>query len=379
MKLEVENLVLDKPEVEAKPKERSRKGIRMWLLIGVIMLVGQVVIGGITRLTESGLSITEWEPLSGALPPLNEADWQIEFDKYKASPQFEKVFADISMSDFKFIYFWEWFHRQWARIMGLVFAIGFAYFAWKRRFTRRDYRWLGLIVALAGLAATFGWIMVASGLIDRPWVDAYKLTMHLSIALSAFSALLWYTYKNWFPEPVRFPQLGLKTPLMVLTIVAIVQIVLGGIMSGARAALVFPQWPDMAGRFFPATLADGSNWTVENFVEYDQSPFLPALVQFSHRMTAYLLVIITLWFVWKAFKSSISPAFKRANFMLITVLIIQVLLGIFTLLNAQGEVPVGLGVAHQAGAVVLLSVVLYLNYLFNPGRSLLYVDNDVGK
>ncbi|MEM6395500.1 MAG: COX15/CtaA family protein [Bacteroidota bacterium] len=379
MKLEVENPVLTRPETKVSPKKKSRKGIRLWLLIGVIMLVGQVVIGGITRLTESGLSITEWEPLSGALPPMNEADWNIEFDKYKASPQYEKVFADISMADFKFIYFWEWFHRQWARIMGLVFVIGFAYFAWKKQFTKRDYRWLGLIVGLAGLAATFGWIMVASGLIDRPWVDAYKLTMHLSIALSAFSALLWYTYKNWFPRPERFPQAGLKTPLFVLTAVAIVQIVLGGIMSGARAALVFPQWPDMAGKFYPEALANASNWTVENLVEYDQSPFLPALVQFSHRMTAYLLIIITLRFVWRVFKHSVSQAFKRANYLLITVLISQVLLGIFTLLNAQGEVPVGLGVGHQAGAVALLSVILYINYLYSPGKSLLDVEKRVNK
>ncbi|MEM9528892.1 MAG: COX15/CtaA family protein, partial [Bacteroidota bacterium] len=142
------------------------KAVRIWLIVGLVMVVGQIVIGGITRLTESGLSITEWEPLTGAMPPLNAADWQVEFEKYQASPQYEKIFADISMADFKFIYFWEWFHRQWARFMGLVFIVGFIIF-WRKGYLDRPLmRRLGVVVLLAALAASFGWIMVASGLID---------------------------------------------------------------------------------------------------------------------------------------------------------------------------------------------------------------------
>lgn len=353
---------------------RWPKAVRYWLLAGIIMLLGQIVIGGITRLTESGLSITEWEPLSGAIPPLNEADWLVEFDKYKASPQYEKIFADISLADFKFIYFWEWFHRQWARIMGLVFIVGFAVFSYRGYFNRRSYRWLGAIVLLAALAASFGWIMVASGLIDRPWVNAYKLTMHLTVALAAFSALLWFSFKVWKPKLTGFPHRGLKKPTILLTAVVTLQIILGGIMSGARAALAFPHWPDMGGRFFPEILSQAEMWTVENLVEYERTAFQPALIQFCHRMTAYLLIIISLWYAYRAFKQPINQAFRRGIQLLITVLALQFILGILTLINSIGEVPVGLGVAHQAGAVALLSVILYLNYLIWPGRDLRNVD-----
>ena len=353
------------------------KAVRYWLLLGLIMLLGQVVIGGITRLTESGLSITEWEPITGAIYPSSEAEWQEEFAKYQASPQYEKIFAGMSMEDFQFIYFWEWFHRQWARIMGLVFVIGFVYFSYKGYFNRRAYRWLGTIVLLAALAASFGWIMVASGLEDRPWVNAYKLTMHLSVALTAFSALLWFSFKVWQPKLTGFPHQSLKKPTIVLTTVVLVQIILGGIMSGARAALAFPTWPDMGGRFIPEVLTRGEMWTVENLVEYERTAFQPALVQFSHRMTAYLLVIIGLWYVFRALKQLVSPYYRRAVYLLISVLSVQVLLGILTLINSQGEVPVALGVAHQAMAVILLTVVLYLNYSIWPGPSLQTVDNSV--
>lgn len=367
--------------IERAPYANSRQGgawpkaVRYWLLLGIVMLLGQVIIGGITRLTESGLSITEWEPITGAIYPSSEAEWQEEFAKYQASPQYEKIFAGMSMTDFQFIYFWEWFHRQWARIMGLVFVIGFVFFSYKGYFNRAAYRWLGTIVLLAALAASFGWIMVASGLEDRPWVDAYKLTMHLSVALTAFSALVWFSYKVWQPKLTGFPHQTLKKPTILLTIVAALQIILGGIMSGARAALTFPTWPDMGGRFIPEVLTQAEMWTVENLVEYERTAFQPALIQFCHRMTAYLLVIIGLWYFYRALKEAISPYFRRGVYLLITVLLLQVLLGILTLINSQGEVPVSLGVAHQAMAVILLTVILYLNYSIWPGASLKSVDN----
>ena len=173
------------------------RSVQLWLIVGLIMVVGQIVIGGITRLTESGLSITEWKPLSGAMPPLNEADWAVEFGKYQESPQYAKIFADISLSDFKFIYFWEWFHRQWARTMGLAFIVGFLVF-WRKGYLNPPLmRRLGVVVLLAALAASFGWIMVASGLIDRPWVNAYKLTLHLALGLSLFAYLLWVTFPGY--------------------------------------------------------------------------------------------------------------------------------------------------------------------------------------
>lgn len=356
---------------------RFHPAVRWWLLAGIILIVGQVVIGGITRLTESGLSITEWKPISGAVYPRGEAAWQAEFEKYQASPQYAMIFADISMEDFKFIYFWEWFHRQWARMMGLVFAVGFAFFYYKGYFNKALMKRLGVVVLLAAITASFGWIMVASGLIERPWVNAYKLTMHLSLALLTFGYLVWTSLKVWMPQVDSFPHDRLKTPLILLFSVLIFQILLGGVMSGAKFALAYPTWPDMAGVFLPEVLTNGSAWTVENFVQYDKNPLLPALVQFLHRMTAYSLIFIVLWLSYRSFSGAVGPQFKRANYLLISLLIIQVLLGIATLVSSIGQVPVDLGVAHQAGAIALLFSTLYCMYLLWPGKPLISVEKPV--
>lgn len=366
-----------KNETKIKTGEGYHRAVKIWLIVGLIMVVGQVVIGGITRLTESGLSITEWEPLSGAMPPLNEADWQEEFEKYQASPQFEKIFADISMADFKFIYFWEWFHRQWARIMGLVFAVGFVVFWRKGWLDRPLMKRLGIVVLLAAIAASFGWIMVASGLHDRPWVDAYKLTMHLSLGITLFSYLLWITLKVVNPKTRTFPQTAVDKWVWPLNILLGLQLILGGIMSGARTALAYPTWPDMNGKFFPTVLSDGSMWTVDNLVNYDQSFFQPALIQFLHRMTAYALIILVIAFVFMAARRLKGSEIPRVNILLITLLIIQVGLGVATVVSSIGQVPVGLGVAHQFTAIALAGVVVYLNYCFRPGRLLKGVEKTV--
>jgi cytochrome c oxidase assembly protein subunit 15 len=355
------------------------RAVKIWLIVGLIMVVGQIVIGGITRLTESGLSITEWKPLSGAMPPLNAADWQEEFDKYAESTQFKKIFADISMDDFKFIYFWEWFHRQWARFMGMVFIVGFLVFWRKRMLDGQLMRRLGIVVLLAAIAASFGWIMVASGLEDRPWVNAYKLTLHLSLGITLFSYLLWISLKVIRPNLPGFPQNGVDKWLWPLNMVLALQLILGGIMSGAKTALVYPEWPLMNGKFVPNALTNISMWTVDNLVNYESSPFQPALIQFLHRMTAYGLTIMVLAFVVVAFRRIKSPMLRTANGLLITLLIIQVLLGIATVVSSIGQVPVGLGVAHQFTAIALTGVVVYVNYLFRPGRLLVSVDKSVEK
>lgn len=353
------------------------RAVKIWLIVGLIMVVGQVVIGGITRLTESGLSITEWEVVSGTLPPLNEAQWNVEFDKYKASPQYKKVMDGISMSEFKFIYFWEWFHRLWARTMGLVFAVGFVIFWRKGWLDRPLMKRLGVVVLLAATAASFGWIMVASGLEDRPWVDAYKLTIHLSLGITLFSYLLWITLKVINPKTRTFPQTSVDKWLWPLNILLGIQLILGGIMSGARTALAYPTWPDMNGKFFPTVLTDASMWTVDNLVNYDQSFFQPALIQFLHRMTAYALVILVIAFVFQAAKRLKGTEIPRVNALLITLLIIQVILGIATVVSSKGQVPVGLGVAHQFTAIALAGAMVYLNYCFRPGKLLKAVDKTV--
>lgn len=336
--------------------------VKWWLVVGVIMIIGQVVIGGITRLTGSGLSITKWEIVTGTLPPMNAEQWESEFDLYKATPQYEKINEGMSIGEFKFIYFWEYFHRLWARLMGFVFAIPFVIFWRKGWLDKPLMRRLGITVLLAAIVASFGWIMVASGLIERPWVNAYKLTMHLSLACILYAYLLWTVFKVFQPNPVGFPHSVLKTWAKVITVLTAIQIILGGIMSGAKAGLFYPTWPDMNGELIPSILRDGSMWNVENFVNYDATLFLSAFIQVTHRGVAYLLTIIVLYFVWRLLKSTSAGIIHKAAYLLVSMLIIQVLLGILTVINCVGVIPVGLGVMHQAGAIFLLSTVLFVDY-----------------
>ena len=350
--------------VEEKKKKREGypKALKVWLVIGVIMILVQVVVGGITRLTGSGLSITKWEIVTGTIPPVNAQEWQEAFDLYKATPQYKKINEGMSMGEFKFIYFWEYIHRLWARFMGLVFAIPFFIFLIRRDLDKPLIKRLVIVVLLAALVASFGWIMVASGLIDRPWVNAYKLTMHLSVAVILYSYLLWTTFKVIQPHKVVINSQVLKTGSYVLLSMVALQIIFGGIMSGMKAGLFYPTWPDMNGVFIPEVIFNASEWTVDNFVQYDDSGFMAAFINAIHRITAYLLVIIGLAYFFKGKYSEITYTFNLGLHLLITMLIIQVLLGIFTVVNCVGTVPVALGVLHQLGALLLLSIVLFLNY-----------------
>ncbi|MBK8041519.1 MAG: COX15/CtaA family protein [Haliscomenobacter sp.] len=341
---------------------RASRIVSAWLAVGVFLVFMQIVIGGITRLTGSGLSITKWEIITGTLPPLNAAEWETAFELYQSTPQYQKLNEGMRMGQFKFIYFWEYFHRVWARMMGFVFIIPFLIF-WRRKWISPPLmRRLGVVILLAGLAASFGWIMVASGLVDRPWVNAYKLALHLSIALALYSYLFWTMLKTALPFPQVFHSPVLKRWALRIGVVLAVQIVLGGIMSGMKAGINFPTWPEMNGEWIPSVLLDLSNWNGENFVAYDQHVFMPALVQFVHRGTAYLLTIIVLWFSYLTVKHPGNASLKPAVFLVLGSISLEVLLGIWTVIRCLGTVPVGLGVLHQAGAILLLSAVLFLNY-----------------
>jgi heme a synthase len=338
------------------------RAVKLWLLIGLVMIFCQIVIGGVTRLTGSGLSITKWEIVTGTLPPMNAGQWEEAFEMYKKTPQYQKINEGMTMSEFRFIYFWEYIHRLWARLMGVVFAVPFIIFWRKGLLDSRLMRRLGVVVLLAALVASFGWIMVASGLVDRPWVNAYKLTIHLSLAILLFSYLLWTTFEVFQLSPKVIHNDMLKKGAYAITALLAVQIILGGIMSGMKAALFYPTWPDMNGAILPAVLLDGSQWNVDNFVNYDSSPFMSALVQTLHRTMAYTLTIIVLWYFFVALKVKKNIPFRVGIYLLITMLIIQICLGIFTLIHSIGIIPVGLGVFHQAFAILLLSSSLFVTY-----------------
>jgi cytochrome c oxidase assembly protein subunit 15 len=336
--------------------------VKIWLVTGLVMIFMQIVIGGVTRLTGSGLSITRWEIVTGAIPPLNDADWVSEFELYRQTPQYHKINKGMSLDEFKFIYFWEYFHRLWARLMFFVFIIPFPIFLWRGMLTRELRNWLIAVVLLAGLEGFFGWIMVASGLRERPWVNAYNLTLHLCMGVIIFCTLLWTAFIAFRPGPrVLGVPSGNKLSGIMLGI-AFFQIALGAMMSGAKAGLFYPTWPDMRGEYLPALLLDPGHWQLSSFLEYDTNPFMPALIQFLHRNTAYILTIIVLWFSWKGLRTPGASADRGFWSLLLGLLAVQITLGVVTLVNCIGSVPVDLGVYHQACAVLLIGVILWSFY-----------------
>ena len=339
---------------------RYNRSVKVWLFIGLVCVFIQVLVGGITRLTESGLSITEWEPISGVVYPFSNEDWAEAFDKYKDTPQYEEKNEGMSLSDFKFIYFWEFIHRQWARVMGLIFLVPFLFFWRKGYFDNTMFKKLGLIILLAILAASFGWIMVASGLIDRPWVNAYKLSFHLCIAFSVFVAIL-YAWMHANKEELA-PKINFSYNLLfkIFVVILWIQVFLGGIMSGMRIGVAYPTWPDMYGEYFPQVLFNSSLWNVDNFNNYDQNELMPALIHFLHRSTAYIVFLLGIYLAYRLINSR-DLLLRNGGLLLGMMLVVQVCIGIITVINSIGEIPIFLGVMHQAGALLLIGIT-YVNY-----------------
>jgi cytochrome c oxidase assembly protein subunit 15 len=343
--------------------------VKIWLLIGLVMVFIQVVVGGITRLTDSGLSITEWAVIQGTIPPLNETQWLDAFEKYKiaARKQFESLHANMTLSEFKVIFFWEYIHRLWARLMGFVFLVPFLYFLTKKWIPQWLLKRLGVVILLAATAATFGWIMVASGLNDdtRTWVSAYKLMGHLLIATSLFAYLFW-TYLLVAQPKVKDAHLvGLRKLGWGVAVVLVLQIAFGALMAGMRAALIHPSFPMFVeGERLWNALTVGVN--VDSFVDYEKSTYAKAIVQIIHRTTAYLLVGFVIYFLFQLFKQNISTHLKNGGVVLASILGVQFLLGVLTIVNSIGRVPIAYGVLHQAVALLLLVALLYVIYQVTP-------------
>jgi heme a synthase len=346
------------------------KSVSLWLLAGVVMVFFQVVIGGVTRLTDSGLSITEWSVIQGTIPPLNEVEWQVAFDKYKvaARKQFETLHADMALSEFKVIFFWEYAHRLWARLMGFVFLFPFIWFLIKKQLPGWLLRRLGVVIGLASLAAVFGWIMVASGLNtdNRTWVSAYKLVTHLGIATVLFGYLFWTWLRAAQPLAVDGHLNALKRLGWWTAAVLFVQIAFGGLMAGMRAGLIHPHFPVFVewGRFWQVLIAAPVG--AEQLVDYESGQSIKAVVQLLHRGMAWVLVALAVFlFIKIRQQPTISRQLALGGNLLVVMLFVQFILGVFTVINCVGRVPLLLGAVHQAGALVLLAVVLFVNYQFS--------------
>jgi cytochrome c oxidase assembly protein subunit 15 len=338
---------------------RDHRRVTAWLWIGVIMVFVQILLGGITRLTGSGLSITRWDIVTGILPPLNEAAWNQAFELYKATPQYQKINTGISISYFKYIFFWEYFHRLWARSMGFVFLIPFCFFLFRKSLSKATLFRLGIVIFFAMLAAVFGWLMVASGLIERPWVNAYNLTIHLILGISLLLAL----FNAWIAEKGLTTIIvghRYKVWLRLLFALACIQVVLGGMVSGMKSALNYPTWPKMQKEWIPGILFEKSHWSVNDFLLYDHSGFMPALVQFLHRNMAYGIMLLVTIFSYQWIRKSGSNTYWVV-YGLLGIIVVQVTLGILILLNSIGSIPVFYGSAHQAIGILALVFLFYLN------------------
>lgn len=346
------------PAMENLVAQRASRQVATWLLIGVGMIIIQVLLGGITRLTESGLSITEWKPITGVLPPMNEADWMAEFEKYKHTDQFKFVHAGFALSDFKFIFFWEWFHRVWARFMGLVFIAGFVYFLLTKKFNKGMIRPMIILFILGALQGAIGWIMVKSGLVpEKYFVGHIELTTHFIAALGLLCYVLWFALSLLVQPGQLVINPALRKGILFILVVLAVQLVYGGFMAGLKAAVSAPSWPDINGHFIPPTIGELSPWP-QNLVNNNLT------IHFIHRGLAYLLVLLAaVWFIRaRGEKESQLFVWTRTAFLLLVLL--QVLLGIFTVLNATyASRLVVLGVAHQFTAMLLLIATVLLFFL----------------
>lgn len=338
--------------------DKSRNYVRGWLYFVALLVFAMVLVGGATRLTESGLSITEWKPIHGAIPPMNEGEWLEEFDKYKQIPQYQQINKGMSLDEFKFIFWWEWGHRQLGRFIGFAFALPMLFFWLTSRLTPEIKPRLVVLLIMGGLQGAVGWWMVASGLSERVDVSQYRLASHLTFACVIFFALLWvargYRRQEHIPDCVSARRhvwwFG------VLAILVIFQIFLGALVAGTDAGLTYNTWPLMDGKIIPDDLyAFDPAWL---------SPFEDHLtIQFNHRMVAYSLLLIGLIACHRLFYDTYAVPLKAMAIATVMLLGLQVLLGILTLILA---VPLHLALAHQAGAVlVLASSTLVLRDLYD--------------
>lgn len=342
-------------------KKGARRGIRAWLVTLFLLVAMMIAVGGLTRLTDSGLSITEWKPVTGAIPPLSEADWVTEFDKYKATPEYQLQNSQMSMEAFKVIFWWEWAHRQLGRVVGLVWAVGFVGFLVARAIPPG---WTGRLLglgALGGLQGAIGWWMVSSGLVgEQVDVKSYRLATHLGLAFVILGLIAWYVFLLGRSETNLIQArrnserklVGLSTGLMHF---AFLQILLGALVAGIDAGRGFPTWPDMNGQFFPADAfyVPGGGGVWHAFFEN------PGLVQFMHRMAGYLLFAFGI-IVWLRGRHSAHAATRGAFHAVMAMMVAQMVLGIITVLTAA---HMHIAITHQIGAVILWVLIIRARHL----------------
>ncbi len=331
--------------------------IAVWLFVCCVMIALMVLVGGLTRLTESGLSITEWKPVSGVVPPMHEQAWLKEFQLYQQSPEYEHKNFGMTLDEFKGIFWLEFIHRLLGRLTGFVFFIPFVFFLYKKKLEKPlTLKLLGILL-LGGTQGLVGWLMVKSGLRDNPFVSPVWLSTHLGVAFFIFAAIFWLGLSKWYGVTYRSEGKNLLRRMAWVVIIAVyLQILLGGMVAGSDAGLVYNTWPDMNGKIIPDGLAVMQPWYANLLQNV-------TMIQFNHRMGAYIVSLLVAGFAFYLLKKG-REAFHKPAIMLLSVLALQMMLGIKTLLYA---VPILLASAHQMVALLLFSVAIFILYrLYNP-------------
>ncbi len=331
----------------AMDRSDADRVVQAWLAAISVLVLLMIIVGGATRLTDSGLSITEWQPILGAIPPLTEAHWMEALEKYRQIPEYQIVNKGMSLEEFKFIYWWEWGHRFLGRIIGLAFALPLAFFALRGMLRPGALpKYLG-VLALGGLQGAIGWYMVSSGLVDRIDVSHYRLALHLSVAFLILGLLVWLAM-DLRTEPATGGPVPANAPAQSALIVVIVfaQVALGAFVAGLKAGLAYNTWPLMNDQIIPGGLFALTPWFL-NFVEN------AVTVQFNHRLVAYIVVALGIWHCISILRAGASGEIRSSAALLAAGLLAQMALGIVTLLHA---VPIGLGIAHQGFAAIVLAL-----------------------
>jgi heme a synthase len=334
--------------------ESNNKHIAIWLFIVAIFIYGMIILGGVTRLTQSGLSMVKWQPIEGIIPPITEAEWQAEFEHYKQYPEYKKKHINIDLAGFKSIFYFEYSHRVLGRSIGLLFLLPFLYFYFRKKIPAGLTPKLLIMFVLGGLQGVLGWYMVKSGLVNDPHVSQYRLTAHLSAALVIYIYILWVAFSLIMPKPIEsanFNQSFSKASKALIGMLLLL-IMSGGLVAGTRAGYLFPTWPLMGESFIPEMIYTMKPWWMSMFED-------PITIQLNHRLFAYVMFFLISAFAIIGLRKAPSKPLKIGFIGLIVALLLQVTLGISTLLM---HVPVSIAAAHQGGAVILLTVLLYVSY-----------------
>lgn len=341
------SLLLRSEQIEPVPN--NRKTVAAWLYVCCALVFAMVVVGGVTRLTHSGLSITEWQPIVGTLPPLSDRDWADAFAKYRATPEYREVNPGMGSDAFRHIFWWEYAHRLLGRAIGVAFLLPYLWFLVRGRIPAGYTGALFAIFALGGVQGALGWYMVQSGLVDNPRVSHLRLTGHLALAFIIFGAMFWVALSLIRPHLAGVANRSLRRFAGLLTGLVFLMVIAGGLVAGTRAGFAYNTFPLMNGTWVPPGIMMLEPW-YRNFADNI------ATVQFDHRLLAAALAVLGTWFVWRTLRSAdVPPLARRACVLFLVLLAVQIALGIATLLLV---VPLALAAAHQAGAMLLFAATL---------------------